>query len=170
MPNIIPSGILVAMSKSASPIPPGFHAITPHLNVEGAAAYIDFLTRAFGAVEISRSPGPGGKLMHVQMRIGDSMLMFADDFSAEFGMPPFAKGNLPFVLHLYVPDADATWNQAVAAGCEVKMPISDQFWGDRYGHVRDPFGMTWAIASHKEDLTPQEMEEKKAKLFGGAHP
>ena len=154
------------MSKPTSPIPPGFHSLTPHINVDGAAAYIDFLKRAFGAVEINRSPGPGGKLMHVLVRIGDSMMMFADYFSQEFHMPPFVRGHLPVVLHLYVPDADATFAQAVGAGCEVVMPISDQFWGDRYGHVRDPFGFLWAIASRKEELTPEEMQERAAKALG----
>jgi uncharacterized glyoxalase superfamily protein PhnB len=158
------------MSKTASPIPPGFHTISPHLSVNGAAAYADFLKKAFNAVEVSRSPGPGGKLMHVQMKIGDSALMFADDFSAEFGLPPLAKGRLPLVLHMYVPDADATFNQAVAAGCQVVMPLSDQFWGDRYGHVSDPFGFVWAIATHTEDLTPAEMQERQAKAFAGGHP
>jgi uncharacterized glyoxalase superfamily protein PhnB len=157
------------MSKTASPIPPGFNSITVHLNVKGAAAYVDFLKRAFNAVEVSRSPGPGGKLMHAQMRIGDSMIMFADDFSEEFHMPPFVQGNFPFVLHLYVPDADATWAQALAAGCEVKYPIADQFWGDRYGHVKDPFGFVWAIATHKEDLTPEQMQQRAAQTFGGGH-
>src|SRR5271157_4657053 len=102
------------MAKPASPIPCGFHSLTAHLSVNGAAAYIDFLQRAFNAIEIDRSPGPGGKLMHAEVRIGDSLLMFADDFTAEFGLPPLAEGRLPFQLHLYVPDADATWNQAVA--------------------------------------------------------
>ena len=155
------------MPKPANPIPPGFHSLTTHLCVNGAAAYIDFLKRAFNAVEVSRSPGPGGKLMHAQMRIGDSLLMFADDFGDQFGMPPLAKGRMPFHLHLYVPDADAAWNQAVAAGCEVTMPIGDQFWGDRYGHVRDPFGIDWAIATRKEELTHAEMQERAAKAFGG---
>jgi uncharacterized glyoxalase superfamily protein PhnB len=157
------------MSKPANPIPPGFHSLTPQLSVNGAAAYIDFLKRAFNAVEIARSPGPGGKLMHVEVRIGDSLLMFADDFAAEFGLPPLAQGRLPFHLHLYVPDADAIWNQAVAAGCEVLMPTADQFWGDRYGHVRDPFGFLWSIATRKEDLTPEELRERQAKAFGGGH-
>ena len=157
------------MPKPANPIPPGFHSLTAHLSVNGAAAYIDFLQRAFNAVEIARSPGPGGKLMHVEVRIGDSLLMFADDFTAEFGLPPLAQGRLPVHLHLYVPDADATWNQAVAAGCEVVMPIADQFWGDRYGHVRDPFGFLWSIATRKEDLTPEELQERQAKAFAGGH-
>src|SRR5271165_2859599 len=117
------------MPKATSPIPAGFHSLTPHLAIQGvtttgggklgAAQYIDFLKRAFGAEEISRSPGPGGKLMHAQVRIGDSFLMFSDDFGADFGMPPLAQGRLPFHLNLYVPDADAIWAQALAAGCEV---------------------------------------------------
>jgi PhnB protein len=155
------------MPKPVTPIPPGFHSVTVHVNVNGAAAYIDFLKKAFDAEEISRSPGPGGKLMHAMVKIGDSMLMLADDFAAEFGMEPFVRGNLPVVLNLYVPDADAVWAKALAAGCEVRMPIGDQFWGDRYGHVRDPFGYTWAIATRKQELTPQEIQERAAKAFGG---
>jgi len=154
------------MAKAISPIPSGFHSLTAHLAVSGAAKYIDFLKNAFGAEEISRSPGPGGKLMHAQVRIGDSILMFSDDFGVEFGLPPLAQARLPFHLNLYVPDADATWAAAVAAGCEVTMPIADQFWGDRYGHVRDPFGISWAIATRKEDLTPAEQQERAAKAFG----
>lgn len=107
--------------------------------------------------------------MHALMRIGDSVIMFADDFGAEFGMPPLAQGRLPFHLNLYVPDADAAFQQAVAAGCEVTMPLADQFWGDRYGHVRDPFGFSWAIATRKEELTPEEMQERAAKAFGQGH-
>jgi uncharacterized glyoxalase superfamily protein PhnB len=156
------------MPKPTNPIPPGFHSLTVHLAVNGAAAYSEFLTRAFQAVEISRSPGPGGKLMHVQTRIGDTVLMFADDFGAECGLPPLAQGRYPFHLQLYVPDADATWAQAVAAGCEITVPIADMFWGDRYGHVRDPFGFTWAIATRKEELTPQEIQERQAAAFAGS--
>ena len=159
------------MSKPASsPIPPGFHSLTLHVSVNGAAGYIDFLKRAFNAVEISRAPGPGGKLMHALVRIGDSMMMLNDEFGAEFGLPPLAQGRMPYVFHLYVPDADASFNQAVAAGCTVAMPIADQFWGDRYGHVKDPFGVTWAIASHKEDLAPEEIMERQKQAFSGGHP
>ena len=156
------------MAKSTSPIPPGFHSLTAHVTVQGAAKYMDFLKSAFGAEEIARAPGPGGKLMHATVRIGDSMFMFNDDFAAEFGMPPLAEGRMPYVMHLYVPDADTTWAQALAAGCEVVFPLADQFWGSRYGHVRDPFGVTWAIATAKEDLTPAEMEERRRKM-SGAH-
>ena len=158
------------MPTPANPIPPGFHSITPHLAIIGAARYIDFLQSAFNAVEVRRSSGPNGKLMHAEVRIGDSPLMFSDDFAEEFGMPPLAQGRMPYILHLYVLDVDATFNQAVAAGCEVAMPLSDQFWGDRYGHVKDPFGVTWAVASHKWDYTPEEMAEQQAKAFGSGHP
>ena len=151
---------------SVKPIPEGSHTITPHLSVNGAAAYVDFLKRAFGAVEEMRMSGPGGKLMHACVRIGDSRLMFADHFP-EFGGPAVVEGHWPLVLHMYVPDADRTFAQAVAAGCTATMPLSDQFWGDRYGHVKDPFGFTWAIATHKEDLTPEEMQKRQAAQFGG---
>lgn len=154
------------MAKATSPIPKGFHSLTPHLIVRGAAKYIDFLKQAFGATENGRSEGPGGKIMHATVTIGDSPLMFSDEFP-EFGMPPVAEGFWPMVLHIYVPDADAVFAQALAAGCEVKYPMADQFWGDRYGQVKDPFGFTWAIATHTEDLTQEEMKQRQAKT---AHP
>lgn len=154
------------MAKSKNPIPLGFHTLTTHLAVNGAAKYIDFLQQAFGATEVSRAPGPGGKLMHVTVKIGDSMLMFADHFP-EFGSPPIAEGNWPIVLSLYVTDADQSFEKAVAAGCQVTFPLADQFWGDRYGHVKDPFGFTWAIATHTEDLTPEEVRQRQPKACGG---
>jgi len=158
------------MSKAAKPVPEGFHSVTPHITIKGGAAqFIDFTKKAFDAVEISRSPGPGGKVMHAEIRVGDSIIMLSDDFSAEFGMPPLAEGRLPFVLHIYVPDADAQWAKALAAGCEVQFPIADQFWGDRYGHVRDPFGFVWAIATRKEDLTQEERMQRAAQAMGGSH-
>lgn len=158
------------MAKSTSPIPPGFHSLTPHLTVNGAAKYLDFLKTAFGAQEVSLSPGPAGKIMHATVRIGDSMLMFNDDFGADFGHPPLAQGRLPFTLHLYVPNADATWAHAIGAGCQVVFPLADQFWGARYGVVRDPFGMMWSIATHTEDVSPEEMKERAAKAFGAMKP
>jgi len=158
------------MAKATSPIPACHHSLGMHLGVQGAAAYIEFLKNAFDAEEMFRSPGPGGKLMHVQMKIGDSVIMFADDFTEEFHMPPLVRGNLPIMLVLYVPDVDATWAKAIAAGCQVRMPLGDQFWGDRYGHLSDPFGFTWALGTHLEDLTPEEMQERAAKVFGAGHP
>ncbi len=146
--------------------PDRFHTLTPHLVVEGAAKYIDFLKSAFGAVESSRSPGPSGKLMHAELLIGESVVMLNDHFP-EFGTPPIASGYWPVTFHLYVPDADATVARATAAGCEITMPLADQFWGDRYCQVKDPFGYRWAIATRKEELTPEEMQQRAAKLFGG---
>ena len=121
----------------------------------------------FDATEINRAAGPSGKLMHVLMKVGDSMMMFADHFP-EMGSLPIAEGFWPVILSLYVPDADAAYTKAIAAGCKVKFPLVDQFWGDRYGQLTDPFGFTWAIATHQEDLTPAELGERQAKLFGGA--
>lgn len=156
------------MAKSKTPVPEGFRTITPHVTVKGAAKFMEFLKRAFGAVEVDRAPGPGGKLMHVEARIGDSILMFNDEFP-EFGTPPIAEGHWPITLHVFVPDADAVFARAVEAGCTVTMPLADAFWGDRYGLLKDPFGFSWAIATHLEDLTLEERQARmKAAFSGGA--
>lgn len=154
------------MAKAAARyIPEGYHTITPHLEVkQGAARYIDFLKKAFGAREVSRMEGPGGKLMHAEVAIADSRVMLADSFP-EFGSPPIAEGHWPVVMHLYVPDADKTFAQAQAAGCEVTMPLADQFWGDRYGLLKDPFGFAWSVATHKEELTREEMNQRMQEAF-----
>ena len=154
------------MAKAAKPVPEGFHTLTPYLVVQGAAEYIDFLKAAFGATELGRSAGPGGRLMHATVKIGDSVLMLADHFS-DMGAPPIAQGDWPIRLSLYVPDANATWAQALANGCTVVFPIQDKFWGDRYGQLKDPRGFVWAIAQHIEDLSPQEIDARAKKAFGG---
>ena len=105
--------------------------------------------------------------MHASVQVGDSVLMLNDDLP-EMGAPPIAEGNWPLRLNLYVPDADATWAQAIAAGCQVVFPLQDQFWGDRYGQVRDSAGFVWAIATHMEDLTPEEMQARMPRAFGGS--
>ena len=156
------------MAKSQQPIPPDYHTLTIHLTVMGCADYIDFIKRAFNAVEINRSPGPGGKLMHANVKIGDTIMMLNDHFP-EMGSPPIPEGNWPLRLNLYVPDADAAWAQALANGCQVVFPLRDQFWGDRYGQLRDPAGFVWAIATHMEDLTREEIEQRAAAAFGGGH-
>jgi uncharacterized glyoxalase superfamily protein PhnB len=135
------------MDQTVQPIPDGFRTITPHLVCENAAAAIEFYKKAFGAVELARMPGPDGRIMHAEIRIGDSRLMLADDFP-DYGSPgALALKGSPVVVHLYVTDADAVFNQALAAGATATMPIGDMFWGDRYGQLRDPFGHTWSIAS-----------------------
>ncbi|HYL34483.1 MAG TPA: VOC family protein [Bryobacteraceae bacterium] len=155
------------MAKAASAVPAGLHTITPHLTVKGASDYIEFLKRALGAVEVDRAPGPGGKLMHATVQIGDSRFML-NDHMPEFGAPPIPEGVWPVALHLYVPDVDALFAQATAAGCQVTMPLADQFWGDRYGSLRDPFGFRWNVATRQEDLTLQEMMDRQQKAFGAA--
>lgn len=161
-------GMISDMAHPVDPIPPGFHTLTPHLVVRGAVEYIDFLKRAFSATELNRSPGADGRLMHATMQIGDSVLMLNDHFP-EFGGPPIAEGHWPVTLNLYVPDADATFAQATAAGCQVTIPLMDQFWGDRYGQLKDPFGFTWAIATRKEELTPEEVKRRLQAAMAAGH-
>ena len=153
-----------AMSKAASYFPPGFHSLTVHLTVKGAAEYIEFLKRGFDAIELTRSDSPDGRLLNASVRIGDSVMMLNDVFP-EFGGEPYSSGRA-VRLTLYLPDADAAWAKAIAAGCNVTAPIRDQFWGDRYGEVMDPFGFVWAIATHREDLTGAETEERRKRMFG----
>lgn len=141
------------------------HTITPHLTVDGAANYIDFLKRAFGAVDLGVSKVPSGKIMHAALRIGDSVIMLNDWFP-EFGAKPIQPGPYPFAIHMYVPDADATFAQATAAGCKTVMPLADQFWGDRYGQVDCPAGFRWSIATRKEMPTQEEMEKRQKAMFG----
>ncbi len=148
------------MSKPAvKTIPEGMHSLTPHLVCAGAADAIAFYTKAFNAVEQARLPGPGGKLMHASLQIGDSTLMLVDEMPDCAGAvgPKTLKGS-PVTIHLYVDDVDATVAQAVAAGAKVTMPVDDMFWGDRYGQLEDPFGHRWSVATHKRDVTPEEMK------------
>jgi uncharacterized glyoxalase superfamily protein PhnB len=151
------------MTQQVRPIPEGFHTITPHLVCSGAAEALTFYKQAFGAVENSRMPGPDGKIMHAQMRIGDSLLMLADDFPDYGCVGPNALKNTPVYIHLYVEDVDAVYARAVEAGAKPIMPVSDMFWGDRYGQIEDPFGHRWSIATHKRDLTPEQIQEEMEK-------
>ncbi len=153
------------MAESTRAIPEGFHTVTPHLVVDGAADAIAFYRQAFGAEEILRMPMPdgSGKLMHAQIRIGDSFVMLTDAMQG-CSSGPLADGS-PVVIHLYVPDADATIDQAVAAGATVTMPAGDAFWGDRYGQVLDPFGHKWSVATHIADLTPEQIAAGAAAAF-----
>jgi PhnB protein len=140
------------------PIPEGFHSVTPHLTVEGAAAAIDFYKKAFGAIELGRMPAQDGKrVMHAMIRIGDSIVMLNDAFPELGSKGPKALGGTPATVHLYVEDCDKVFAQALAAGATVAMPMADMFWGDRYGSVLDPFGHRLAIATKKKDMTPAEM-------------
>ena len=137
-------------------IPDGMHSLTPHITCAGAADAIAFYKKAFNAVELFRMAGPDGKLMHGCVKIGDSQLMLADDFPQWGGFDPHALKGSPVTIHLQVEDVDASFAQAVAAGATVVMPVTDMFWGDRYGQLTDPFGHRWALATHKVDLTPEQ--------------
>ena len=144
-------------------IPDDMHSVTPHLVCAGAAAAIEFYKQAFGATELHRLPGQGGKLMHAAVRIGDSTVMLVDE-SPEFGMlGPRALKGTAVTLHLYVEDADAAADRAVKAGATLVMPPADMFWGDRYGVVEDPFGHRWSIAHHQRDVAPADYEKEMRK-------
>ena len=151
---------------TVNPIPIGFHTITPHLIVANAADAIEFYQEAFGAREISRLRGPRGKLMHVEMHVGTSRFLLADEFPEQGKSGPRALGGTPVTIHLYVDDTDATFERAVAAGAKATMAPEDMFWGDRYGQIEDPFGHRWAIASRIEDLTQEEILTRAPTMEG----
>ncbi|HXH83279.1 MAG TPA: VOC family protein [Candidatus Tectomicrobia bacterium] len=142
------------------PIPDGYHAVTPYLSIAGAAEALDFYRRAFGATEIMRMAQPDGRIGHAEMRIGDSRVMLADEFPEMNFRGPRAIGGTPVHLHLYVEDVDAVVARAVAAGATVVRPVQDQFYGDRSGTVADPYGHVWHVATHKEDVPPEEMRRR----------
>ena len=147
------------MTTTVNPIPHGMHTITPHLVCKGAAAAIEFYKEAFGAVEMMRLPGPDGRLMHAMLRIGDSALMLVDEFPEMQVRAPHSIGGSSVTIHLAVVDADASFKRATAAGASVRMPVTDMFWGARYGLVQDPSGHLWSIATQVRDLTPEQIVE-----------
>ena len=144
---------------SVRPIPNDMHRVTPHLVVGGAAQAIEFYKKAFGAVEEARLPGPDGKLMHAMIRIHGDAVMLVDEMPQWNVLGPKSLKGSPVTIHLYVEDADATVAQAVKAGAKVTMPLDDAFWGDRYGQLEDPFGHRWSVATHKRDLTDDQIRE-----------
>lgn len=152
------------MSDKVKAIPEGFHTLTPHITVRDAAGAIEFYKKALNAQLLNLSKTPNGKVMHASLKIGDSILMLNDEFP-EWGGTLAPRGEaLGFAIHAYVEDVDKLFAQAVAAGAVVKMPLMDQFWGDRYGHVLDPYGFKWALATHVRDVTPAEMERAQAEM------
>ncbi len=146
-------------------VPDGFHTITPHLYVKGAAQAIEFYKAAFGADELARLDGPGGTIAHAEIAIGDSVVMVKDEIP-EIGITaPTSIGGTSVAIHLYVDDADAWFARATDAGAQTLKPMADMFWGDRYGMVADPFGHRWAIATHVNDLSLDEIAERHAAAF-----
>jgi PhnB protein len=149
------------MPTKVRPIPEGYHSITPQLTCRDAARAIDFYKQVFGAKTLTRMDGPGGKVMHAELQIGDSRLMLNDEFQGVAAAPdPSAPHSTS--LFLYTEDVDTLFNRALQAGCKVKMPLENQFWGDRYGKFTDPFGHQWAVATHVEEVAPEEMKRRSA--------
>lgn len=145
---------------AVSPIPAGYHSVTPYLMVKGAAAALDFYQRAFGARETARFPEPDGRIGHAEMRVGDSTVMLADEFPEMNMQGPQSRGGTTVSLLLYVEDVDTAFPRALAAGATEVRPLQDQFYGDRSGTLTDPYGHLWTLATHKEDLTPEELKQR----------
>jgi len=148
------------MAAKVAPIPSGFHAVTPYLTLDDCARAIDFYKKAFGAQEIMRMNGPAGKIGHAEIKIGDSIIMLADEMPGSGGRAPKSVGGTTAGIFLYVKDIDTSFKQATDAGAKADMPPTDMFWGDRFGRLSDPFGHSWAMATHKEDVAPQEMQAR----------
>ena len=141
-------------------IPDGYYSLTPYLVCKGAAKAIDFYTTAFGAEETVRMPGPDGQVMHAEVKIGNAMLMLSDENKERGYLSPDSIGGTATSIMFYTDDVDAVFDRAIAAGATSEMPPADMFWGDRMGNLIDPFGHKWAIATHKEDVAPDEMEKR----------
>ena len=150
-------------------VPEGMHTVTPHIVVAGAAKAIEFYKTAFGAVEEARLAGPDGKIMHALVRIGDSQVMLMDEDERWKSVGPKTLKGSPVTIHLYVKDADATFEKAVKAGAKATMPMEDMFWGDRYGVIEDPYGHNWAIATHVRDVSREEIDKAAKKGAPQAH-
>ncbi len=152
----------------ATEIRDGYNSVTPYLSLKGAADAIEFYKKAFGAEERFRLPMPDGSIGHAELMVGGSRIMLADGCGEEGFKDPTALAGTSIALYLYVEDVDATYDQAIAAGAETVKPVEDQFYGDRTGTLRDPYGHLWFIATHKEDLTAEEVDKRAKELFGGA--
>ena len=147
-------------------IPDGYHCVTPYLIIRGAAKAIEFYQRVFGATEVMRIPMPEGKIGHAEIRIGDSVIMIADEFPDMGARSPEAFGGSPVSMLIYMEGVDAVVSQALAAGATLQRPIEDKFYGDRAGTIVDPFGHTWVLSMHVEDVSPKEMQKRMNALYG----
>lgn len=156
-----------AMMNKPKAIPDGYHTVTPYLSIKNAASAIDFYKKAFNAKELFRMADPSGKIGHAELQIGDSKIMLSDEFPGMSMPSPQTVGGASIGIHLYVENVDALFKQAVAAGAKVDRPVSDQFYGDRLGKLTDPFGHTWSIATHIEDVGPEELKKRAAAAISG---
>jgi PhnB protein len=156
---------MCVMAKATKPVPDGYHTVTAYLSLRSATQGLDFYKRAFGAQEVMRMPGADGKgIAHAEIRIGDSIVMLGDE-SPQGNPAPESLGGTPVSLFLYVDDVDKGFQRAVEAGAKAIMPPADMFWGDRFGKLKDPFGHEWGLATHKEDLTPEEIGKRAQAFF-----
>jgi PhnB protein len=155
-----------SLNMAVKPIPENYPRITRYLCIKGAAEAIDFYTKAFGATERMRMTEPGGKVGHAELEVAGGLIMLADEYPDIGFRSPTSLDGSPVVIHIYVEDVDAFCNQAVAAGATLLKPVANQFYGDRSGQLRDPFGHVWSVATHKEDLTTDEMKKRAAALHG----
>lgn len=153
------------MTSKVKPIPDGYHSITPYLYVKGGAKALEFYAKALGAQELFRMPGPGGQIGHAEMKIGDSVFMLADEMPACGVKSPSSLGGNGSSLMIYVPDVDAAFKRAIGAGAKEVRPLTNQFYGDRSGTIVDPFGHQWTIATHVEDVPPDELERRAAEAM-----
>jgi PhnB protein len=155
------------MPNPVKGVPERYHSLTPNLIVQNAAGAIEFYKKVFGATEVERFPGPDGKIMHAELKIGDSIIFVNDSMGKVApGAEPGASN--PMYLHLYVPDADTVFNRAANAGARIDMPIQNMFWGDRYGKITDPFGQQWGIATHVEDVAREDLPRRQQDFFAKA--
>jgi PhnB protein len=152
---------------AATAIPAGHHTVTPYLAINDGARALEFYKKAFGATEKYKLMMPDGRLGHAEIRLGDSLIMLADEFPEFGGKSPQTLGGSPVSIHLYVEDVDAFFQRALAAGAKERKPVKDQFYGDRSGQLEDPFGHLWWVATHKEDVAPDEMQKRVQAMFGG---
>jgi PhnB protein len=146
-------------------VPTGYHTVTPNLVVPDGAKAIDFYKKAFGAEEKLRMPGPDEKIMHAELKIGDSVVMLGGEMSGMGPRSPQKGGSSPVAFYIYTDKVDAAWKRAVDAGATVLMPLQDMFWGDRTGQVEDPFGHRWSLAQHVKDMTPEEIKKGQEAFF-----
>ena len=153
------------MPSAVKKIPDGYTAVTPYLTVKGAAQAIEFYKKAFGAEEVMRFPSPDGKIMHAEVRIGGAVVMLHDEAPQWSAFSPETVGDTASSIMLYVDDVDAVIKRAAEAGATVTMPATDMFYGDRCGNIKDPFGHKWSVATHIEDVAPDEMQRRMAKMF-----
>ena len=156
------------MAGKVKPIPENYHRVTPYLVVDGAAEAIDFYSRVFGATEVMRMPAPGNKIGHAEIKVGDSVVMLADAVAGMGHKSPKTLGGSPVSLLLYVEDTDTTVKRAVENGAKLSRPVEDQFYGDRMGTVEDPFGHVWHVATHVEDVSPEEMKRRMESMAAAA--